>query len=100
MQRRIGGKDRYREILTVHKVGTDDSPFQAFAHEVAVKTPDGSIANKVKVSGDSIEIAQGDSEGFEPDTYKEDLPSDMGSTRRPDRTRRSFRVNRKNSWPT
>jgi hypothetical protein len=61
-------------------VGNDDSPFQAFAHEIAVKTPDGLIANKVKVSGDSIEIAQGDSEGFEPDTYKEDLPGDMGST--------------------
>jgi hypothetical protein len=80
MQRRIGGKDRYREILTVHKVGADDTPFQAFAHEIGIKTPEGSIANRVKISGDSLEIAQGESEGFEPETYKEDLPGDMGAT--------------------
>lgn len=80
MQRRIGGKDRYREILTVHKVDRDDSPYQAFAHEVGVKTPDGYITNKVKIGDGTIEISQGDSHGFEPDSYKEDLPSDMGST--------------------
>ncbi|HEY3497166.1 MAG TPA: hypothetical protein VGK73_20860 [Polyangiaceae bacterium] len=59
VQKRVGGKDRYRELLQVLKVGRDDQPFAAFTHEVGIKTPDGSVSNKVSVRGGTIEIAQG-----------------------------------------
>jgi hypothetical protein len=80
VQKRLGAKDHYREVLTVMKIGRDDQPFQAFAHEVGIKTKDGSIANRVSVRGGTIEIAQGESDGFDPGTYDEPTPSDMGST--------------------
>lgn len=80
VQKRFGDKDHYREVLTVTKVGKDDQPFQAFAHEVGIKTKDGFIANKVSVRGGAIEIEQGESDGFDPGTYDEPTPSDMGST--------------------
>jgi hypothetical protein len=79
MQKRFGAKDRYREILQIMKIGRDDTPFQAFAHEVGIKTPDGHVANKVSIRGGSIEIAQGDADGFDPGTYSEVMPSDMGA---------------------
>jgi hypothetical protein len=79
IQKRFGAKDRYREILQIMKVGRDDTPFSAFMHEVGIKTPDGHVANKVSVRGGSIEIAQGDSDGFDPGTYNEVMPSDMGA---------------------
>jgi hypothetical protein len=79
IQKRFGAKDHYRELLTVMKIGRDDQPFQAFAHEVAIKTKDGSIENKVSIRGGVIEISQGESEGFDPGTYDEPTPSDMGS---------------------
>jgi hypothetical protein len=74
MRKRYGTADKYREVLEVTKVGRDDSPFVAFSHEVGIKTADGSISNKVKIEDGGIEIAQGESEGFEPDTYNEPLP--------------------------
>jgi hypothetical protein len=80
VQKRVGGSDKYREVLTVLKVGRDDQPFLAFAHEVGIKTPDGEIRNKVKLSKTGIEIAQGDSEGFEPGSFSEVQPGDMGAT--------------------
>jgi Carbohydrate family 9 binding domain-like len=80
IQKRLGAKDHYREVLTITKVGRDDQPFQAFAHEVGLKTKDGFIANKVSIHGGIIEIAQGDSDGFDPSTYDEPTPSDMGGT--------------------
>jgi hypothetical protein len=80
VQKRVGGSDKYREVLTVLKVGRDDQPFLAFAHEVGIKTPDGEIMNKVKLSKTGIEIAQGDSEGFEPGSFSEVQPGDMGAT--------------------
>jgi hypothetical protein len=61
------------------KIGRDDSPFTAFAHETAIKTKDGSITNKVKLEKGAIEISVGPSDGFEPDTYSEPLPSKMPS---------------------
>jgi len=79
IQKRFGAKDQYREVLTVTKIGRDDQPFQAFAHEVGIKTKDGSIENKVSLKGGVIEIGQGDSDGFDPGTYDEPTPSDMGS---------------------
>jgi hypothetical protein len=79
VQKRFGAKDRYREILQVMKVGRDDTPFSAFMHEVGIKTPEGRIANKVSLKGGTIEISQGDADGFDPGTYNEIMPSDMGA---------------------
>jgi hypothetical protein len=80
VQKRVGSADKYREVLTVLKVGRDDQPFLAFAHEVGIKTPDGEVENRVKLSKAGIEIAQGNSEGFEPGTFSEVQPGDMGAT--------------------
>ncbi|HVJ20388.1 MAG TPA: hypothetical protein VM686_33465, partial [Polyangiaceae bacterium] len=74
VQKRIGSSDEYRELLEVMKVGKDDTPFATFTHEVGIKNKDGLIENKVKISGSTIEIAQGEAEGFEPDTYDLPLP--------------------------
>lgn len=79
IRKRVGDADKYREVLEVLKIGKDDAPFVAFSHEVAIKTPDGSIQNKVKIDANGIEIAQGDSDGFEPDTYAEPLAGNMPS---------------------
>jgi hypothetical protein len=79
IQKRIGAPDKYREIVTVTKVAADDTPFQAFAHEVGIKTADGKIENRVSIKNNALEVAQGESEGFDPATYAEVTPSDMGS---------------------
>jgi len=79
IQKRVGAPDKYREVLTVTKVGKDDTPFQAFAQEVGIKTADGKIENRVSFKKNTIEVAQGESEGFDPATYAEVTPSDMGS---------------------
>lgn len=76
IQKRIGAPDKYRELLTVTKVGSDDTPFQAFATEVGIKTPDGKIENHVSLKGGQIEVSQGESEGFDPATYAEPTPGD------------------------
>ena len=78
VQKRIGAPDKYREIVTVTKVSADDTPYQAFAQEVGIKTQDGKIQNHVSFKNNSIEVSQGESEGFEPSTYAEVTPSDMG----------------------
>jgi hypothetical protein len=83
IQKRIGAPDKYREIITVTKVGTDDTPFQAFAQEVGIKTPDGKIENHVSYKNGAIEVSQGESEGFDPATYAEVTPSDMGAALMP-----------------
>jgi hypothetical protein len=79
IQKRVGGSDRYRELIQVMKVGKDDTPFLAFTHEVGIKTPEGHVANKVSVKGGTIEISQGDEEGFDPATYSEVMPAEYGS---------------------
>jgi hypothetical protein len=79
VQKRIGSADKYREIVTVTKVGTDDTPYQAFAQEVGIKTEGGKIENRVSFKNNTLEVAQGESEGFDPATYAEVTPSDMGS---------------------
>ncbi|HEY3253985.1 MAG TPA: hypothetical protein VGJ91_08565 [Polyangiaceae bacterium] len=79
IQKRIGAPDKYREIVTVTKVGADDTPYQAFAQEVGIKTADGKIENRVSLKNNALEVAQGESEGFDPATYAEVTPSDMGS---------------------
>lgn len=79
IEKLVGDSDKYRGILEVFKVDKDDSPFSAFSHEIAIKTPEGSIENKVVLDGGEITIQQGKAEGFEPDTYSEPLPSNMPS---------------------
>ena len=79
VQKRVGGKDRFRELIQVLKVGKDDTPFLAFTHEVGIKTPEGSVANKVSVRNATIEVSQGDSDGFDPGTYQEVMPAEYGS---------------------
>jgi hypothetical protein len=80
VQKRVGDSEKYRDVITVIKVGRDDQPFLAFAHEVGIKTADGSIKNKVKISKAGIEIAQGESDGFDPGNFSETQPGDMGAT--------------------
>lgn len=84
LQKRLGSKDKYREVIQVLQVGRDGAPLQVFFHEVAIVTPDGKIENQVEISGSGssarIQIAQGKAEGFEPGTYQEptlgkDIPS-------------------------
>jgi len=93
LRKRVGTREKYRELLEVLRVGRDDSPFTAFAHEIAVKTPDGLIANQVKLQGSTLEISQGKYDGFEAGTYDEPLPSKMPSVLFPwqDQKRRTFR---------
>ncbi|HEX3772809.1 MAG TPA: hypothetical protein VHV51_00025 [Polyangiaceae bacterium] len=79
IQKRVGAPDKYREIVTVTKVGADDTPFQAFAQEVGIKTPDGKIENHVSFKGGAIEVSQGESEGFDPATYAEPTIDGTGS---------------------
>jgi hypothetical protein len=81
IQKRIGVPDKYREILQILKVGSDDAPWAAFSHETAIVTEKGKIENVVSITkkgkGLAIEVAQGKAEGFEPDTYAEPLSGDM-----------------------
>ncbi len=83
LQKRIGGGDRYREVLEVQQIGTDGAPLRVFAHEVAIKTEDGSVQNGVKLSGSGkdarIEVKQGKADGFEPGTYREPKMDGMES---------------------
>lgn len=80
LQKKVGSSDKYRQVLTIIKVDAGDQPFLAFAHEVGIKTKDGEIRNRVKLSKSGIEIAQGDSQGFEPGSFAEVQPGDMGAT--------------------
>jgi hypothetical protein len=79
IEKRVGAPNKYRDVITVTKVGTDDTPYQAFAQEVGIKTADGRIQNHVSFKDGAIEISQGESDGFDPATYAEVTPSDMGS---------------------
>lgn len=79
IEKRVGDVEKYRGVLEIFKVGAGDSPFTAFSHEIAIKTPEGSVENVVSIKGKEIIIAQGEAEGFEPDTYAEPLPSRMPS---------------------
>jgi len=79
VEKRVGSAEKHRGVLEVFKIGKGDAPFSAFSHEIAIKTDEGSIENEVSFKGPVLEIAQGKSEGFEPDTYAEDLPANMPS---------------------
>jgi hypothetical protein len=78
--KKVGSSDKYRQVLTVIRVDQGDQPYLAFAHEVGIKTKDGEIKNRVKLSKAGVEIGQGDSEGFDPGSFSEVQPGDMGAT--------------------
>lgn len=75
IEKRIGNAAEHRDVLEVLKIGKDGVPLQVFAHEVAIKTKDGHIQNRVTISGKgrkaSIEVAQGKAQGFDPASYRE-----------------------------
>ena len=75
LEQRIGKDAEHRDVLQVLRIGSDGAPEQVFAHEVAIKTPQGHVRNKVTVQGKgknaAIVIAQGTAKGFEPDTFRE-----------------------------
>lgn len=76
VQKHLGGDEGYREVLLAFKFDPKDAPKVVFAHEVGVVTEEGSIKNKVSISGGKITIEQGTSEGFDPATYDEPLPGE------------------------
>lgn len=82
--RRLGSKDKHRDVLEVRKVGSDDVPNVLFSHEIAIVTKDGRVENEVKIerSGKrpSIVVSQGSANGFEPDSYAEPRAGDMPPT--------------------
>jgi hypothetical protein len=92
IQKRVGTAEKYREVLTVMKVGTDDTPWQALAQEVGIKTADGKIENHVSLKNGVIELSQGQAEGFDPATYAEPVFDTTGSALLPweGTTRRTF----------
>ena len=75
IQKRLGGDDKYREVIQVLQIGKDGAPLQVFIHEVAIVTEEGRIENKVSIKrsgkSPSIEITQGKTKGFEPGSYRE-----------------------------
>lgn len=79
--KKFGTPEKYRELVQVLKIGTDEAPWAAFSHEISIVTEKGKIENELKLVQKgklpAIEIAQGSSEGFEPDTYAEPLSGDM-----------------------
>ena len=81
IRKRIGAPDKYREVVQILKIGSDDAPWAAFSHEVAIVTEKGKIQNALSLGTKgkltTIEIAQGVADGFEPDTYAEPVSGDM-----------------------
>jgi hypothetical protein len=78
---RVGSVDEYREVLQVLKLKPDESLASPFVHEVGMKSSAGELHNEVRIvhrgGKNQIEIAQGDVDGYEKDSYAEPKPSDM-----------------------
>lgn len=81
LEKRVGSRDEYREVLQVLRVGDGDTPYVAFQHETGIVTKTGTIKNDVSVKrkGSKVDlvISQGKAEGFDPETYAEPISSDM-----------------------
>ena len=79
--KKIGSSDKYREIIEILKIGSDEAPWSAFNHEVSIVTKDGKVQNDVSITRKgklpAIVVSQGKSEGFEPDSYAEPVSDDM-----------------------
>lgn len=82
--RRLGSKEKYRDVLEVRQVGADEVPNLIFSHEISIVTKDGRIENELSVTKRggkaALVVAQGKSSGFEPDTYAEPRAGDMPPT--------------------
>ncbi len=78
---RVGSSDEYREVLQVLKVKPDESLSSPFVHEVGMKSTAGELHNEVRVlrkdGKPQLEIAQGECDGYEKESYSEPTPSDM-----------------------
>lgn len=81
IEKRVGDKDAYREVLQIWRVSDGDTPYVAFQHETGIVTKTGTIKNEVSIkrkgSRPSVVISQGKAEGFDPETYAEPISSDM-----------------------
>jgi len=75
IQKQIGPKDKYREVIQVLQIGKDGAPVSVFLHEVAIVTPEGTINNKVQITGKGssarVTISQGKTDGFDPGHFQE-----------------------------
>lgn len=75
IQKRLGAKEEYREIIQVLQVGKDGAPVSVFMHEVAIVNGRGLIQNDVKIKGSGssarIVVSQGKANGFEPGSFQE-----------------------------
>ena len=76
--KRVGVGSEYQDILQVLHVGPEGEPAEVFRHEIGFGTSAGSVSNTLKIRkkgrGFALEIAQGESEGFE----KEGAPETTG----------------------
>ncbi|MBX3185320.1 MAG: hypothetical protein KF915_22030 [Polyangiaceae bacterium] len=72
---RVGEGDSYRELVQVLSLSAEGVPFVAFEHEIAVRTPVGSIANRMSIGRHAgkpaVIIAQGEASGFDQASYSE-----------------------------
>ncbi len=80
---RIGSDERYRDVVEVLRIDSDNSLKPVFLHEVGLAAVSGSLENEVQISKSGshafLTIAQGSAEGVEQETYSEPKPSDMDS---------------------
>ncbi len=82
--RRIGTKEKHRDVLEVRKIGTRDVPYVLFSHEISIVTKDGRVENELKIERRgkkaTITVKQGSANGFEPESYAEPRSGDMPPT--------------------
>lgn len=75
LQKRLGKPNDYRELVTVLRLDSAQTPQPIFVHELSIANERGQIRNKLQLSGEGagarIKIAQGTSRGFEPGSYSE-----------------------------
>ncbi len=74
--KRVGGNEKYREVVLVFQMQDKDAPKVVFSHELAIVTDEGEIRNKLSISEKGITIAQGSHKGFDPGEYDEPLPGE------------------------
>lgn len=80
---RIGADDRYRDVVEVLRVNSDNTLKPVLLHEVGLATASGTVQNEVKIGKSGgravLTIAQGSAEGVEQEGYSEPKPADMDS---------------------
>lgn len=80
---RIGPDDRYRDVVEILRMDTDNTLKPVYLHEVGLSAGAGSIQNEVRIgrSGGraTLVISQGSADGVEREGYAEPKPSDMES---------------------